>query len=155
MKHSTLSKHPRRATCLFAVRSSVSLLTLKIFFWSSSFVNSRAFIWLSRPVMACWCVPWISSILASSSRCTISFKILPFAAYKHLNVVKAKLLRFAAAIRSIQHRRHLHYNFGPRRGYFWSVGRCRPTFLCQHWAGILAFCSKLSQQCIKDFTIMV
>ena len=25
----------------------------------------------------------------------------------------------------------------------------------QHWASILAFCSKLSQQCTKDFTIMV
>ena len=54
MKRSTLSKHPWRATCLFAMRSSTSLLSLKIFYWCFSFVNSKAFIWLSRPVMACW-----------------------------------------------------------------------------------------------------
>ena len=46
-------------------------------------------------------------------------------------------------------------NFGLRRGHFWSVCSCQPTFLCQHRAGILTFCSKLSQQCTKDFTIMV
>ena len=46
-------------------------------------------------------------------------------------------------------------NFGPGWGHFWSVGRCWPIFLCQHRASILAFCSKISQQCIKDFTIMV
>ena len=55
MKHNTLSKHPRRATGLFAMRSSISLLSLKIFCWCSSFLNSRACIWLSRDVMACWC----------------------------------------------------------------------------------------------------
>ena len=53
--HSTLSKHARRATCLFAMRSSFSLLNLKIFCWCFSFVDSSAFIWLSRPMMACWC----------------------------------------------------------------------------------------------------
>ena len=33
MKHSTLSKHPRRARCLFAMRSSISLSSLKTFWW--------------------------------------------------------------------------------------------------------------------------
>ena len=55
MKHKTLSKHSRRTTRLFAKRSSNSLLSLKIFCWCFSFVNSRACIWLSRPLMACWC----------------------------------------------------------------------------------------------------
>ena len=53
--HSTLSKHARRATCLFAMRSPFSLLNLKIFCWCFSFVDSSAFIWLSQPMMACWC----------------------------------------------------------------------------------------------------
>ena len=55
MKHSTLSKYPLRATCLFFMRSSISSLSLKIFGWCFPFVSSRACIWLSRSVIACWC----------------------------------------------------------------------------------------------------
>ena len=32
-------------------------IKLQIFCWFSSFLNSRAFIWLSRSVMARWCFP--------------------------------------------------------------------------------------------------
>ena len=59
--HNTLSKHPRRAMCLFTMRSSISSLSLKISCWWASFVNWRTGIWLSRLVMACWCSSCIFS----------------------------------------------------------------------------------------------
>ena len=48
MKDSTLSKHPWRTTCLFAMRSLMSSFSLKISCWCSSLLNSRASIWSSR-----------------------------------------------------------------------------------------------------------
>ena len=64
IKHNTLWKHPRRATCLFAMRSLIFSLSLKISCWwacrSSLFVNSRASIWLSR---------WASAASFSSQNC--------------------------------------------------------------------------------------
>ena len=64
------------------------------------------------------------------------------------------------------HRRHLYYNFEPRRSHCCSVHRCRPkmgclkSFLCQkiklqNRACIFGFCLKSSQRWIKDFKIMV
>ena len=40
-------------------RSTISLLSLKIFCWCFSFVNSRACIWLFFSSMACWCFSFI------------------------------------------------------------------------------------------------
>ena len=39
MKHRTLSRYPRRGTCLFFMRPSISLLSLKIFCWSISHLS--------------------------------------------------------------------------------------------------------------------
>ena len=52
-------KSPRRATCLFVMRSSWSI---KMFCWCFSFLNSRACIWLSRSVMGSWCSSCIFSM---------------------------------------------------------------------------------------------
>ena len=67
IKHNTLSKHPRLATCLFAMKSLISSLSLKIFCWwawrsSSIDHHGGQVLHFFSFLMACWCSSCIFSI---------------------------------------------------------------------------------------------
>ena len=74
--------------------------------------------------------------------------LMPFLTVLFDEAQQLNILRAAGIIRNTQQRRHLYYNFKPRRGHRWSVGKRQPIMgaLAPYQPSILSFCSKLSQQ---------
>ena len=58
----------------------------------------------------------------------ISLKILLFTVYKHLNIFKAELLRFAAVVRNIQHRQHFYFFSFKPENFLYPVIRYKTTY---------------------------
>ena len=67
-------------------------------------------------------------VLTSNNVIWMPFFTVLFDEAQRLNIPKAKPFRPAAGIirNTQQRRRHLYYNFRPRRGHCWSVGKRRP-----------------------------
>ena len=94
--------------------------------WVIAFVSHHhAWVTKSEPLLMFFQLP----VLTSNNVVWMPFFTVLFDEAQHLNILKAKPVGPAAGIiRNTQQglRGHLYYNFGPRQGHFWSVGRDRP-----------------------------